>query len=243
MNHLKDGISVFSSEYNLNEALDKAFDNTIRFFRNFKITVSTISTNSRIITDTKGLHITLDFFGSGKALFVIRFNELTIIDTFEKLAISKIKKNIADNACVFAVNTDSFAKFAKEDAKQAKIVFETAKSDLETAKSDLETAQERITKFNSVYEIAQKNATTQEIDMMAFSIDAAQKNVIAAQEKFDAARKRFDATQVDVILTKNIASKAATDSEKKKEDNEAALDNIKEIKNVNTLLIDRFFIS
>jgi hypothetical protein len=237
VNHLKDGISVFNGKYSLNEALDKAFDNTIRFFRNFKITVSTISTNSRIITDSKGLHITLDFFGLGKALFVIRFNELTIIDTFEKQAISKIKKNIADKACVFAVNTDSCAKFAEGDAKQAKKVFETAKSDLITA-------QERITKFNSVYKIAQKNATTaQEIDIMAFGIDAARKNVITAQERFDAAQKRFDATQVDVILTKNIASKAATDSEKKKKDYEAAQDNIKEIKNVNTLLIDIFIIS
>jgi len=267
ISYLKHGISVFiNDKYNLNEAFDKAFDNTIKFldFHNITFTVLIIgtNTNSGIITDTKGFLITLDFFGGNQALFVNYFDEMTNIDTFEKLVISEIKKVTAEHACAFAKNTLYFAKFAEAEAKfaeteaiKAKSDFDTAQKNITKAKSDLDTAQNTITEAKSVFKTAQTQENTIEaitikaitlmdsgIDTLRERLDAAQKRFNAAQADVITAEKRFDAAQADVTLTKNSVSNAAKDSKKKTEDAEAAQNNTKDIKKVNLKLMDRYII-
>jgi len=241
--HLKDGISVFKDGNNsLNEAFDKAFENTIRFLNimNIKSTVLTIDANSGIVTDTTGLHITFDFFGSNGTLFVCRFPKMTIIDTFEKQVIFEIKKCIAEHACVFAKNTQSLVDFAEADNRQAKHDFLRAQKNFTQAKSDLDTAQENVTQAKSVLNTAQTQKNTiMAIRIMALGVDSLQKNVTTAQEKLAAAQKnvitaqkKLDTTHANAILTKNKASYAAKDSEKKTKDAKDVENSIKGIDKV-----------
>jgi hypothetical protein len=265
--HLRDGISVFKYGNNsLNEAFDKAFENTIRFLNimNIKSTVLTIDANSGIVTDTAGFHITFDFFGSNGTLFLCRFPKMTIIDTFEKQVIFEIKKCIAEHACVFAENTQSLVDFAEADNRQAKSDLDTAQENVTQAKSDLDTAQENVTQAKSVLNTAQENVTqvksvlntaqTQKntimaIRIMALGVDSLQKNVTMAQEKLAAAQKnvitaqkKLDTTHANAILTKNKASYAAKDYEKKTKDANNVENSIKGIDKVYIQKMDKMIL-
>ena len=251
--HLRDGISVFNDSNNtLNEAFDKAFDNAIRFLNimNIKFTVLTINTNSGIVTDTAGLHITFDFFGSNGTLFVCRFPKMTIIDTFEKQVIFELKKNIAEHACVLAKNTQSLVDFAEADTKQAKHDFFRAQKNFTKAKSYIDTAQALVTQAKRVLNTAhtQKN-TIMALRVMARGVNTLQKKVTRAQKKLAAvqenvitAQKKLDTAQADAILTKNKASYAAKDSEKKNKDAKDFENSIKGIDKVYLPKIDKIIL-
>jgi hypothetical protein len=251
--HLRDGISVFNDSKNtLNEAFDKAFDNAIRFLNimNIKFTVLTINTNSGIVTDTAGLHITFDFFGSNGTLFVCRFPKMTIIDTFEKQVIFELKKNIAEHACILAKNTQSLVDFAEEDTRQAKNDFFRAQNNFTKAKSYLDTAQALVTQAKSVLNTAhtQKN-TIMALRVMDQGVNTLQKKVTTAQKKLAAvqknvitAQKKLDTAQADAILTKNKASYAAKDSVKKTKDAKDVENSIKGIDKVYLPKIDKIIL-
>ena len=250
---LRDCISVFNDGKNsLNEAFDKAFDNAIRFLNimNIKSTVLTINTNSGIVTDTAGLHITFDFFGSNGTLFVCRFPKMTIIDTFEKQVIFELKKQIAEHACVLAKNTQFLVDFAEADTTKAKDDFFRAQHNFTKAINDHNTAQENVTQAKSVLNTAQTQKNTiMAIRIMALGVDSLQKNVTmaqeklaAAQEKLAAAQKKLDTAQTDAILTKNKASYAAKDSEKKTKDVKDVENSIKGIDKVYLPKIDKMIL-
>ena len=255
--HLRDGISTFKDHENsLDKAFDKAFDKATTFLNfimnmNIKPTVLTIGTNDDLVTDTTGLYITCDFFGSNETLYTYNFLKMTNIDTFERHVIFEIKNDIAIHACIFAKNIQSLVNFAESDsgkarddlcraqekATKAKHDFNTAQEKATKAKHDLKTADENARKAmnKSDFDIAQKNVITAQKNVII-----AQENVITAQEKSAAAQKnvttahqKLTTAQADTTLTKEKALYAANDAEKKTKDASYAENNTKDKEKIN----------
>jgi hypothetical protein len=253
INHLRDGISIFNND---KHCFDKAFDKATLFLNilmkmNIKPVILTIGTNDDVVTDTAGLHISYDFIGSNKTLFVYRFSKMTNIDTFDKQVISEIKNNIGLVAKQFATNTKSFANFAESDARQAKHDLNTAQENAIKANRDFKTAQENAAKAKRDLNTVQENARKPSRSISNFDIAnnmimahknviTAQENVITAQEKSAAAQKnvttareKSSAADADVILTRDKALNAAKDAEIKTKDARDAEINTKDEEKIN----------
>jgi hypothetical protein len=262
INRLGDGISIFNND---KHCFDKAFDKATLFLNilmkmNIKPVILTIGTNDDVVTDTAGLHISYDFIGSNKTLFVYRFSKMTNIDTFDKQVISEIKNNIGLVAKQFATNTKSFANFAESDARQAKHDLNTAQENAIKANRDFNTAQENAAKakrdLNTVQENARKPRSISNFDiannliMAHKNVITAQENVITAQEKSAAAQKnvttareKSSAADADVILTRDKALNAAKYAEIKTKDARNAEINTKDEEKINLPRVQRIILN
>jgi len=250
---LRDSITVFKNNKNY---LDEAFDKATIFLNilmkmNIKPMILTIGTNANasvnVVTDTTGLYINYDFFGSNETLFVYRFLKITNIDSFDKQVISEIKNDIALLAKSFANNTKSLANLAESDAEKAKRELNTAHENAKLANRDFNTAQENAAKAKRDLNMAYENASkAMNVTIAQKNVITAQENVITTQEKLTAAQKNITTaqeksamTEANAILTRDKALNAAKDSKKKTEDAEAARNNTKDIKKVNLPRVER----
>ena len=264
INHLSDGISIFNND---KHCFDKAFDKATLFLNilmkmNIKPVILTIGTNDDVVTDTAGLHISYDFIGSNKTVFVYRFSKMTNIDTFDKQVISEIKNNIGLVAKQFATNTKSFANFAESDARQAKHDLNTAQENAIKANRDFNTAQENAAKAKRDLNTVLENASSRKprsisnfdivnnVFMAHKNVITAQENVITAQEKSAAAQKnvttareKSSAADADVILTRDKALNAAKDAEIKTKDARNAEINTKDEEKINLPKVQRIILN
>ena len=246
---LRDSITIFKNNKNY---LDKAFDKATMFLNilmkmNIKPMILTIGTNANasvnVVTDTAGLYINYDFFGSNETLFVYRFLKITNIDSFDKQVISEIKNDIALLAKSFANNTKSLANFAESYAEQAKRDLNTAHENAIKANRDFNTAQKNAAKAKRDLENASK---AMNVTIAQKNVITAQENVITAQEKLTAAQKNITTAQekstmaqADAILTRDKALNAAKDADIKTINARYAKNNAKDKEKINLPRVER----
>jgi hypothetical protein len=261
---LRDSITVFKNNKNyLDEAFDKAtILLNIVMRMNIKPMILTIGTNANasvnVVTDTAGLYINYDFFGSNEMLFVYRFLKITNIDSFDKQVISEIKNDIAILAKSFANNTKSLANFAESDAEKAKRDLNTAHENAKLANRDFNTAQENAAKAKRYLKTAYENAMNKsDFDISQKNVTIAQKNVITAQENVITTREKLTAAQknittaqekstmaqADAILTRDKASNAAKDADIKTINARHAKNNTKDKEKINLPRVERHNVS